>query len=135
MSELIIEESNSEAPEFTSFMDEWGDEIERIFPHYSEEDASYGEVMLLKKDDKYIGVFVYLPKGEELHISIDYVVPPFRDMGVGEDFFRQKLGEFKKHGFAVAVALTANEKHTQYLKSLGFVNSSKHPHWYELELN
>ena len=85
-------------------------------------------------EGKDAGIFIYQRKGEELHVHEDYVIPEFRDIGIGEDFFKQKIEEFKETGFAIIVALTNNDQHIKYLNDLGFELSPKHPHRYELDL-
>lgn len=135
MEKLNIIEVFFDQPDFTGFMEKWGDEIEAIFPHFSEEDADYGHVLMLQYEGSVAGMFVYEHKGEELHIACDYVTPEFRDLGIGTAFFEQKVKEFRTAGIAKLVALTDNVAHRQYLINSGFVLSNVHPDRYEMEFN
>lgn len=134
MSDLIIKEYSAEDAEFVDFIESNLDEIEEIFPHFSLEESGYADAFLLIKENQIIGAFICRPRGEELHVDIDFLIHPYRDMGIGNDFFQQKLGEFKNQGFSAVVALTANETHIKYLKSCGFELNTKHPHWYQKDL-
>lgn len=133
MEKLEIVEVFFDQPEYTDFMEKWGEEVESIFPHYSEEDADYGHVLMLHYNGKVAGMFVYEHKGEELHIACDYVTPEFRDLGIGKAFFQQKVKEFRSAGIAQLIALTDNDAHRQYLVDAGFVLSNVHPDRYEME--
>lgn len=135
MFEIQIEPSSTESTDFVEFMSKHDDDIQAFFPHYSEDDAYYGSVYVLKIKDEIIGTFIYQAKGEELHVDVDYVIENYRDVGVGQEFFIQKLDEFRKMGFGVVVALTANAKHISYLKKCNFYHSTKHPDRYELQLS
>jgi len=135
MSELLIIETKIEESSTAEFLKIWIDDIENIFPHFDEEEIDYSSLYILKYQGKNAGIFIYERKGEELHIHVDYVIPEFRDIGIGKAFFKQKINDFKASGFALLVALTNCHEHIQYLKSLGFVLSNKHPDRYELLLN
>lgn len=134
MSELIVDHIDGESQTFKTFIEMWGDEIEEIFPHFSEDDAKYGEVLTLTYHGKTVGLFVYQFKGEELHVDVDYVTPSFRNLGIGQRFFKEKIDEFKKMGFKAIVTLSSNKTHQEYLASCGFEQQSKHPDWYQLQL-
>lgn len=134
MNQLNVQSIEAEADEFSSFMEVWGDEIEEIFPHFSEEDAVYSEILSLEVNHQMVGVFVFQFKGERLHVNVDYVIPEYRNQGIGQSFFRQKIEEFKKMGFKAIVSLSNNKIHQDYLVSCGFKQQPKHPDWYQLDL-
>ncbi len=131
---LEISEVSLEDARFTDFIAGWEDDIETIFPHFTEEDADFSSLYMLKVDGKDSGVFIYQRKGEELHVHVDYIIPEFRDVGIGNSFFKSKIEEFKETGFSIIVALTNNDVHIKYLLDVGFEQSTKHPHRYELYL-
>lgn len=135
MEELLIDSATVESNEFQDFMEANKAEIETIFPHYSEDDAYYSSVYLLRAKTEIIGVFVYQMKGDELHVDVDYLIESYRDRGLGREFFIRQLEEFKGQGFKLVVALTNNDEHKKYLVSCGFVNSTKHEDRFELDLN
>lgn len=134
MKDLQISSVESDDQGFIDFMNKWGEEIETIFPHYSEDDAHFGEIFILQIEGQDIGIFIFQYKGEELHVVVDYVIPSFRDIGVGQSLFVKKIEDFRKMGFKSVVSLTSNEAHRKYLIGCGFVNMPKHPDWFELTL-
>ena len=135
MEDLKIQEVDSDNEEFTSFFKEKEQDIEQYFPHYSEEDAERGFVLILKVEETVIGAFVYQTKGQEVHIDLDYVIPNFRDKGIGMQLFEQKTADFERTGFKTMITLTDNPAHINYITKLGFQNTEIHPDRYEKQIN
>ncbi|MCG8574265.1 MAG: GNAT family N-acetyltransferase [Flavobacteriales bacterium] len=121
-------------PEFQTFFNEWQSDIEQFFTHFDLEESGLCVVYKLEVEDVMAGVFLYIPKGLEAHIEIDYLIPIYRDLGIGKEFFSQKEAQFKSEGFEKMVSLTDDEAHKNYLLSLGFEKSTKHPHRYSKKL-
>jgi predicted GNAT family acetyltransferase len=134
MNEITSQKVDSNAPEIVEFLTIHSSEIETYFPHFEIEDSYYSSAYILKDNAKIIGVFIYQSKGEELHVDLDFVISEFRDKGIGADFFKNKINEFRNYGFTMIVALTSNEKHIRYLNECAFKKSSMHPDRYELSL-
>ena len=130
--EIIKVPANDEA--FVNFMTEREDDIDEIFPHFDKDNLDMTEISFLKSSNRGIGVFISEYKGEELHVMVDYVIPEFRDIGIGEEFFSQNLSYFKEMGFKSIVALTDNERHKNYLKRCGFKNAEKLDDLFEMNL-
>jgi predicted GNAT family acetyltransferase len=133
MDTLEIVQSTFENEEYKKFMRVCADEVELIFPHFSEEDAVFSEILMLKTEDEIIGVFIYQQKGDLLQIDVDFLVSKHRDQGIGQDFFNQKMDDFKKGGYRTIVALANNKIHRGYLESLGF-KQALHPDRFQLQL-
>ena len=134
MSDLIVEKKTEEDKEIIKLINEWGDDIKHIFPHFEEEEMEFSNIFLLNYENKNAGIFIYQHKGEELHIHVDYLIPEFRNLGVGKKFFNEKISVFSKSGYKTLVSLTDNRTHIKYLKSIGFILSNNHPDRYELSL-
>ena len=135
MNDLQIVETAYDAEECQTFLSAHYDELGEIFPDFSVDDAVFCSVDLLKIKEEIIGVLVYLGKGEELHIEMDYLIPSYRDQGIGKKMFAQKIQDFKAKGYRSIMALTDNQNHKDYLISNGFKTSSKNPLQYEMELS
>lgn len=129
INEIIHEEDSTQ-----EILKNWWEDIEDIFPHFNEEEAEFSRLLLLKYRNKNVGIFIFQKKGEELHVHVDYVIPEFRNIGIGKTFFKQKINEFKSNGFSTIISLTDKKMHINYLKSLGFHLSKFHPHRFELNL-
>lgn len=135
MNDLQIVETPYDAEECQTFVNAHYDELEEIFPDFSVDDAVFCTVNLLKMKQETIGIFIYLGKGEQLHIEMDYLVPHFRDQGIGKKIFAQRKQDFKAEGYKTIIVLTHNQAHKNYLLATGFKFSSKNPLQYELALS
>jgi predicted GNAT family acetyltransferase len=135
MNELEIKEVSASDQEWISYYQKWENDIQSFFPHFSEDEATFSQILMLNYRGETAGVFVYQDKGDELHIDLDYVSPDFRNLGIGGDFFQQKKDDFQRAGFKKIVTLTNNKDHRDYVLSIGFESSSLHPDLYVMELN
>jgi len=121
---------------FTSYYKIWSDDIENYFPDFSPNDAEFSDFLLLIYQNQNVGLFVYHPKGEEMHIDVDFVPPAFRNVGIGPSFFKTMKDDFIKQGFKILYASTSNELHRNYLlNDLRFTLSDKHPDLYFLMIS
>ena len=135
MNNLEITAIEFEDESFQKFIKEWEKDIEIFFPHYSDEDAEDGNIIMLKYDNEDAGMCIYKYKGNEIQVDLDYIIPKYRNLSIGKKLFDQKREEFKSMGFLSITSLTDNEMHRKYLLSLGFNLSDNHPDLYVLELN
>lgn len=133
--QIEIESLNHNSEEFTRFLMAWGEEIESIFPDFSEEEATFASICLIKVQSQPSGLFVYQAKGEEAHVEVDYIIPKYRDQGIGRKFFAETLEIFKQKGFDVIVISTENQVHIDYISEAGFKRSKMHHSRFELRLN
>ena len=134
MSPLSIFESEFSQENYRTFLEQWIHEIEEIFPHFNEEDIHNANVYILEYGGINAGLFIYLQKGDELHVEVDYLIPEFRDLGVGQLFFKRKIEEFSDRGYKTIISLTNDDEHRKYLLDVGFKLSSSHPDRYIMEL-
>lgn len=120
---------------FTSYYNFWQNDIENYFPDFSPDDVEFSDFLLLVYQNQNVGIFVYHPKGEEMHIDVDFVPPAFRNIGIGPSFFKSMQDDFIKQGFKIIYSATTNSLHRKYLvNDLNFKLSDKHPDLYFLEL-
>lgn len=131
---LGIEQLMPDSEEYLRFINRWADEIDEIFPDFSIHESTFATIFQLKVNNEPSGIFIYQDKGDELHIEVDYLVPKFRDQGIGIEFFNQKKADFKEDGFNTIVMTSENDVHQEYLKSLGFKPSRRHHTRFELDL-
>ena len=135
MTDYQVKEANYDDPDFVEFMTTNAPDIFKYFPHYSDEDAEYGEILVLTYQDEIIGAFVYTIKGNEIHVETDYLIEEYRDQGIGKSFFENRIKEYQKEGISLIVALTNNDVHVAYLKDIGFKPSPLYKDRFELQLN
>ena len=131
---LDFEQISNESEEFMRFLEHWSEDLESYFPDFSIYDTTFATAYILKINSQPSGMFIYQDKGEELHIDLDYLIPEYRDMGIGNAFFAEKLKDFEKAGFSVIISVTENPKHIKYLKELGFSRSDLHDARFELRV-
>jgi hypothetical protein len=131
---LKIENIEHDSEECQRFLHIWSTDIDQVFPDFSIHEIDFATIYLLIVNNEPAGLFVYQSKGEELHIDVDYLIPKYRYQEVGKNFFDEKMQDFVKNGFEVVVAASDNKKHQEYLKSVGFTTSKRHPSLFELNL-
>lgn len=123
-----------EAPKFVEFYEKWKSDILTFHPDFELEGADLSALFTLGVENLIVGVFIYQTKGDEIHIDVDYVVPAFRDKGIAQHFFNEKLDTFKKDSFKVVYAIGSNTLHANYLIQHKFKLSQDHPELYFLTL-
>ena len=127
-----IEDMTSE--DVMAFIEKHGDDIETIFPHFDIDEVDLGSGYKLTSGGRIIGLFIYIPKGLEAHVELDYLIAEFQDQGIGKEFLQRKISEFRDEGYEEIISLTNFDRHKEYLKSLGFRQSNEHPDRFKLDL-
>lgn len=122
------------SPEIVAFIEKHEEDIESIFPHFDLEEVELGSGYKLMADETIIGLFLYMPKGLEAHIELDYLVEKYQDQGIGKEFFERKIAEFREEGYEEIISLTDHDRHRAYLEMLGFRQSKEHPDRFRLTL-
>ena len=127
MSIEIIELDTIDSEEIQNFVSACEEDVEQIFPHFDLDECLLGSGYKLMSDNKMVGLFIYLSKGLEAHVELDYLLPEYQDQGIGKEFLLEKIDDFRKEGYEQIISLTNNQRHKEYLGSLGFKQSEKHP--------
>lgn len=110
---------------------EENDEYLKGFIQYYDEyiKEAMGRVPLEKNDYRYFilrdmmpaGLFMARKKDQEtLEITLDFVIPKYRDFKTGMYVFNQMACSFRDAGFKRFVTETNNPKHMNYLKKMQF---------------
>jgi hypothetical protein len=55
-----------------------------------------------------------------LHISLDFVIPSYRDFKIGHFLYVENLGYFKENEIQTITTLPGNTHHNNYLEKVGF---------------
>ena len=84
-----IEDMTSE--DVMAFIEKHGDDIETIFPHFDIDEVDLGSGYKLTSGGRIIGLFIYIPKGLEAHVELDYLIAEFQD---DRDTMMSKVSEF-----------------------------------------
>lgn len=105
-------------------------EISYFFPGFEVKipDKKKGEseliTMLLLRDSLVAGVFIGLKTDCELHVLVDYVSAPYRDMKAGNFIYKKNIHLFKDKGIERIICETKHPLHKQYLRKMGFKNTN-----------
>ena len=107
-----------------SFLDFYKKDIER-FNDISKIDFEKAAVKLyLLRNMNPAGIFVCNEFDKKtLEITLDYVIPTFRDLKIGQFIFEGQKLYFLGKGYNRFVVFTDNLHHIKYLKKMGFVES------------
>ncbi|MDY0104656.1 MAG: hypothetical protein RBS07_17115 [Lentimicrobium sp.] len=100
-------------------------DIHLYFPSFdykpNPEDISF----FILRDMAIAGIFIaHRQNDSSLMVTLDYVIPEYRDFKNGKFVFLSLRSKFIEDGIAKIIAQAQAEKHEKYLKKLGFVRIS-----------
>lgn len=95
-------------------------DAERVMEEVGASSESW--VLLLLRDAQLAGILVGKRNGSTLHVYIDYVTAPYRDLKTGE-FVYKHSDLFKKEGIKLLVQQSDKEVQQRFLSKMGFVES------------
>ena len=95
------------------------DFINLFFADYKERENSL--TLLLLRDAQVAGVFFGIRKEHELHIHLDYVTAPFRDLKPGDYIYRKNIHILKDKHVNRLICEIKHPLHIEYLRKMGFV--------------
>lgn len=120
MSPLSIIETNFVDSNFIDFYNDWHADIKAFFPDFSEKSIETDNIYLLEYAGIIAGLLVYVKQGKKLIVKVDYMIPEFRDMGIGPLFFNKKIEHFREDGIKKIETSTFHPDHKNYLLEIGF---------------
>lgn len=116
--DLGVSPIDVDAPYLLDFLESSRADIAKFQPGVAPEAGD--KAWLLLRDALPAGALIARVEGDDLHVKLDYVRPPFRDSKLGEWMFGDG---FKKLGLPKVSRIVANPgtaEHRRYLTSLGF---------------
>jgi len=111
----------------SSFLDFHRDDILKFLPdfHYNADEQSL--VVLTLRDMMPVGLLAGHQEGDTLAITIDYVIPGYRDFKSGQFIYRDNPQLFTENGIRTLTSLPGSSTHQSYLTRVGFVPQSDGP--------
>ncbi len=112
------------APYLQYFLDFQADDIRRFFPSFRydvQKDDGSGLALFVLRDLVPAGVLVGDLHNGMLEVSLDYVIPQYRDMKVGRFLFSDEADFFRRLGVREIMSPADTEVHAKYLRRVGFV--------------
>lgn len=134
MPNIQIKPSPLNAAKFIEFYEKWESEILNFHPDFELESADQSALLTLNTEGMIIGVFIYRVKGDQIEVEVDFVLPAFRDLGVGKTFFLEEMKKFKAKGFLTIFSFGNHEVYINYLLELGFSRKFEKSSYFELTL-
>jgi len=96
------------------------DEIADFIPGYAyEPDAADLNVLVLRNMVP-AGLLILRQEGEQARVLLDFVIPGYRDFGVGRFLFEDHRGWFVQRGITRLVSAPGRPRHAGYLVRMGF---------------
>jgi hypothetical protein len=111
--------------QFLKFHDK---EIKRFLPDFTYLPTEQALVFFILRDMVPAGLFIAQQQpGGNLWVSLDFVIPGYRDFKVGYFLYRQKSQYFKDKGIRRILSAAGTAAHTQYLRRMGFAPDPTEP--------
>jgi hypothetical protein len=119
------------------FLDFNKNQIQEFFPSFSAEKLSENKesnlVFTLLRDSVVAGVFIGTKANKVLHVQLDYVTAPYRDLKPGKFIYQQNKALFKENGINKIEITTNNDLHIKYLKEMNFIADGNNQFFLNLE--
>jgi len=107
------------------FLDFHAHDIQKFFPGFTRHTGDDTHTFLILRDMAVAGVFMAHP-GEEncLRVSLDYVLPEYRDFKNGRFIYLHLKERFVREGYNKVIAEEKSRKYGEYLQKTGFTLNS-----------
>ena len=103
-------------------------EIRRFLPDFTYLPAEQALVFFILRDMVPAGLFIgHQQPGGTLWVSLDFVIPGYRDFKIGQFLYRQKSQYFKDKGIRRILSASGTPAHARYLRRMGFAPDPTDP--------
>ncbi len=120
-------EVGPESPYLQRFLRFYADDIRQLMPDFAYDPEGTDVAFLVLRDMVPAGVFL-ARRGEDgsLLVTLDYVIPGYRDLKAARFIYGENLAFFKDQGIHHVYSLPGSKRHRDYLRRMGFrlANSS-----------
>jgi len=111
------------SPYLADFLQFHVDDIHHFQPDF-EHPGEQALAFLLLRESLPTGVVIGVPTGDgELDVSLDYMLPSYRDLKMGRWLFGPGARVFTQRGITRLVTRPGTEQHRDYLRRMGFVRT------------
>lgn len=107
-----------DAPFLADFLASHLADIRKSQPEYEEHKADTSFVLM--RDGMPAGALMGVRDGDNLHLTLDYVLPAYRDSKLGQWLYGEGSGTLRSLGIRTLSAAPSTEIHRSYLKGVGF---------------
>lgn len=95
-------------------------EIAEYVPEYAYAPSEAHQHVLVLRNMVPAGLLVLRPEGAVTRVLLDFVIPGYRDFGVGKFLFEENAPWFRERGVRRLVSAPGRPKHAAYLERMGF---------------
>jgi hypothetical protein len=104
-----------------SFLEFYNNDIQHFFPGFSYKPEMNKFSFLILRNMAVAGVFLARDFGNgRLYVGLDYVINQYRDLKPGKYIYQEQSAFFIEHGYNQICTYPSSEKHSKYLKQMGF---------------
>ena len=110
------------------FLDFYGGEIRRFIPGARFQPAAGDLTLFVLRDMVPAGLLIGRMEGRgRLCVTLDFVIPPYRDFKIGRYLFQEEREFFRSRGIREIVSEPGTPRHAAYLRRMGFSPSAAGP--------
>ena len=115
---LSVEPDSQYLRQFLSFYER---EIRRFLPDFHYAPAADHLAVFVLRDMVPAGLFIgRQERGGTLCVTLDFVIPQYRDFKIGRYLFQEERDFFRSRGFQEIESEPGNREHAAYLRRMGF---------------
>ncbi|MHA6512915.1 GNAT family N-acetyltransferase [Tessaracoccus sp. Z1128] len=107
-----------DAPFLVDFLHSHLDDIRRSQPEYEQRPADTAFVLM--REGMPAGAVLGTRDGDTLHLTLDYVLPAYRDSELGRWIYGSRTSALRAHGIREVTASPTTDVHRRYLEHVGF---------------
>lgn len=96
------------------------DDISDFIPGYAFESDPAQHHLLVLRNMVPAGLLILQPEANSARVKLDFVIPGYRDFGVGRFLFDENAAWFRERGISRLESDPGAPKHAQYLERMGF---------------
>lgn len=119
----MVRLSSVHTPLFQLLMKRYGDDLRIYFPKATLEAMEKATAMLIFRNMKPVGLFVYQSvQGQPgtIEVLVDYVIPQERDFKTAQYLFTHHTSELRRLDIKTVISKSERPQHIEYLKKVGF---------------
>jgi GNAT superfamily N-acetyltransferase len=109
------------------FLEFHGEQIRRYIPAPSLPSGEASLLLFVLRDLVPAGLFAGEVRGDTLHVTVDFVIPQYRDFKVGRYLFVERADYFRDRGIREIATGAGSAEHAKYLRRMGFRPSAPGP--------
>jgi hypothetical protein len=115
-----ILETRGESQYLSHFLECQGNDIRRFIPGFQFDPARSRLALFVLRDLVPAGLLLGEIRDHVLRVDLDYAVPQYRDLKIGQYLFGDQVGYFRALGVREIVSPAGVGEHPRYLQRMGF---------------